>query len=90
MPESSIYKTTQILVRKPYSLKEYVLISPDKPVVETFFKEKEGLWRISTTSKLESSVHLYSLNIDIPLEQIYFKVTGLKDPDDELFIHKPS
>ncbi|GEM_PF-1606528 len=72
------------------SLKEYVLISPDKPVVETFYSEGEGLWRISSATNLDSNIHLYSLNIDIPLEQIYFKVTGLKNPDDELFIHKPS
>lgn len=72
------------------SLKEYVLISPHKPVVETFYMEGEGLWRISSATNLDSNIHLYSLDIDIPLEQIYFKVTGLKDPDDELFIHKPS
>lgn len=62
------------------SLQEYVLISSDTPVVETFYKEGEGLWRISTASKLDSSIHLYSLNIDIPLAQIYAKVKDLKDP----------
>ncbi len=73
------------------SLKEYVLISSDRPVVEGFYKEEQGLWRISTAVKLESSIHLYSLNIDIPLAQIYAKVTDLKDPFDGLpFIQKPA
>lgn len=73
------------------SLKEYVLISSDRPVVESFYREGEGLWRISTASKLESNIHLYSLNIDIPLAQIYAKVTDLKDPFDGLpFIQKPA
>lgn len=63
------------------SLKEYVLISSEKPVVESFFREGDGLWRISTASKLDASIHLYSLNIDISLEKIYAKVTDLKDPN---------
>ena len=73
------------------SLKEYVLISPDRPVVESFYREGEGLWRISTASGLDSSIHLYSLNIDIPLAQIYAKVTGLKEPNEDLpFLHQLS
>lgn len=73
------------------SLKEYVLISSDKPVVETFYREHEGLWRISAATHLDSSIHLYSLNIDIPLVQIYAKVTGLKEPNEDLpFLHSPS
>jgi Uma2 family endonuclease len=76
------------LYRSIPSLKEYVLISSDRPVVESFYKEGDGLWRISSAITLESSIHLYALNIDIPLAQIYAKVTGLKEPNDDLpFLH---
>lgn len=79
------------LYRSIPSLREYVLIDSDKPVVESFFREGEGLWRISTASKLDASIHLYALAIDIPLAQIYAKVTDLKDPDKDLpFLHTPS
>lgn len=59
------------------SFKEYVLISSTSIWVEAFYKEDKDLWRISSASKLEESIHLYSLNIDVPLQQIYAKTTGL-------------
>ena len=63
------------------SLKEYLVIASDKAVVETFFKEEEGLWRIGSAKGLDDQIHLFSINIDIPLAHIYAKVDELKDPD---------
>ena len=66
------------------SLKEYVIIYSDKPVVETFYRESDGLWRIGSASTLEDSIHLYSLDVNISMTQIFSKTEGLKNPLDDL------
>jgi len=57
------------------SFREYVLISSEKVQVESFYREEENLWRISSARELEQSIHLYSLDLDIPLSRIYAKVS---------------
>ncbi len=57
------------------SFREYVLISSEKAQVESFYREEENLWRISSARELEQSIHLYSLDLDIPLSRIYAKVS---------------
>ena len=59
------------------SFKEYMLISSTKIWVDTFYRESEELWRISSASSLEESIHLYSLNLDLPLRAIYAKTEGI-------------
>ena len=56
------------------SFKEYVLIAQDKPKVETWHKMEENVWRISHAEGLENSVHLISIDIDLPLRDIYHLV----------------
>lgn len=59
------------------SFKEYMLLSSTKVWVETFYRESEELWRISSASNLDESIHLYSLNVDLSLRAIYAKTEGL-------------
>lgn len=66
------------------SLKEYVIIYSDKPIVETFYRESDGLWRIGSASNLEDSIYLYSLKTEIPMVQIFAKAEGLKKTLDDL------
>lgn len=56
------------------SLKEYVLISQWEPLVETFYRNAEGLWAISTFRGMDAVVDLPSLAIKIPLREIYLNV----------------
>ena len=53
------------------SFKEYLIINQSQPKVEAFYREDTDLWRISYAVGLDKSIHLYSLDCDIPLTEIY-------------------
>ncbi|MDX1939152.1 MAG: Uma2 family endonuclease [Saprospiraceae bacterium] len=59
------------------SFKEYVLIHSNKVWVESFYREESNLWRISTVSNLHENIHLYSLNLDISVQQLYSKTEDI-------------
>jgi Uma2 family endonuclease len=57
------------------SLAEYVLVSSLKMQVETFYKQPDGVWAIGATiSKADGVLLLRSLEMEIPLADIYAKV----------------
>lgn len=71
------------------SLKEYLIVSSDMPLVETFYKQAEGLWRIGSAKGLDSGISIFTFDIDIPLAQVYAKTESLEDPDQFLqFLQK--
>jgi Uma2 family endonuclease len=53
------------------SLAEYVLISQDKHLVETFTKQSDGSWRYLATIGLNSKVYFESLETELSLQEIY-------------------
>ena len=53
------------------TLDEYVLISQDKYLVETFTKQTDGSWRYLSTIGLNSKVYFESVNAEILLKDIY-------------------
>ena len=57
------------------SLKEYVLISQEKPRVETYLRQFDGSWRYQSVEGLQASVALQSVGIEVPLREIYRGVT---------------
>lgn len=59
------------------SFREYVLIDPEQPAIDTYFEEIAGLWRICTSTGLESIIPLFSLDIELSLSDIYAKTEGL-------------
>ena len=61
------------------SFREYVLIHTDKIMVETYYKEDSGLWRISSAFRIKDSIQLYSINSTITLTDIYKKIKNLKE-----------
>ena len=72
-------KTTKFhLYCKIPSFREYVLIHTDRVQIDTYYKEESGLWRISSGFNLEDSVHLYSIDEDLLLGDIYKKIKNLK------------
>jgi len=55
------------------SLREYVLVATDKPSVETFRREEHG-WVFNQVRGLNESVRFASINVTIPLAEIYRRV----------------
>jgi Uma2 family endonuclease len=56
------------------SLQEYVLVSQDKFLVETFTKQSDGSWRYLATIGLDSKVYLQSIESEISMQEIYYLV----------------
>ncbi|MFT5617019.1 MAG: Uma2 family endonuclease [Arenicella sp.] len=56
------------------SFREYVLISQDKPLVESFYKNGSGIWQLAEAYGLESSIPLHSLGIELKLADIFSRV----------------
>jgi Uma2 family endonuclease len=62
--------------RQAESLLEYVLVAQDRPQVEPFYLGTDGVWSIGQViDGLDGVVHLRSLGIDLPLAEIYERVT---------------
>jgi Uma2 family endonuclease len=59
------------LYRQIPSLHEYVLISQREPLVETFLRQPDGAWLFHACKGIEATVMLRSLEIKLPLTEIY-------------------
>jgi Uma2 family endonuclease len=56
------------------SLKEYVLIAEHTARVQTYFRQPDGTWAFAFAEGREATTHLRSLEIDLPLSELYAKV----------------
>jgi Uma2 family endonuclease len=56
------------------SLKEYVIIYQDQPYIQVFFKKEERNWQMLYWDDLEQTILLQSLDIEIPMTDIYENV----------------
>ena len=56
------------------SLKEYLLVSQEKPLVEQYIRNGEGKWTYSAAEGLESSLALPSIECTLSLSAVYDKV----------------
>jgi Uma2 family endonuclease len=56
------------------SLDEYVLIAQHRPRIETYRKTPDGRWLLSTFDGLDATVLVESLEISIPLSEVYNRV----------------
>jgi len=63
------------------SFKEYVLVWQTIPKVQSWYKEHNGLWRISSVFGLDKSIMFYAINCEIALKDIYKRVRDLGDKD---------
>lgn len=61
--------------RRLPSLREYVLISQDRPLVEHYVRQGEDEWLLTEYRSLEQSLQLPSVDCQLPLVEIYFKVS---------------
>ncbi|MBI4903675.1 MAG: Uma2 family endonuclease [Acidobacteria bacterium] len=56
------------------SLEEYVLVAQDEPLIEVFRRSAKGHWTISEYQGEDATAELESLNIQLPLKDIYDQV----------------
>jgi Uma2 family endonuclease len=57
------------------SLEEYLLVSQRRPLIETYLRQADGTWTFTSYEGMESSVLLRSLQISIPLAEVYADVS---------------
>ncbi len=56
------------------SLKEYVLVSQDKPRIEVFFRQDKNVWQRTVFEGLDKTVVFQSLDYEVALEEIYYGI----------------
>jgi Uma2 family endonuclease len=61
--------------RRLPSFEEYVLIAQDEPRIEVFRKTADNRWILTSYEGLESTARVESLEIELPLSEIYLAVT---------------
>ncbi len=66
--------------RRLSSLKEYLLISQDKPMIESYYKQDEKKWLYSVAKGLEESVYIQSIDCKLALKDIYHKTELYNNP----------
>ncbi len=65
------------------SFREYVLIDQSLPFVEVFYKNELNTWEYRAYTDLEVMIPLHSLDIEIPMADIYMGVDFLPfDPEN--------
>ncbi len=64
------------------SLQDYILVSPQEYVVEIFHRMEGDRWMLETFQGLEAIARIESLNLNIPLAEIYATVdlTSVENP----------
>lgn len=66
------------------SLQDYIVVAQDKPLIERYSRQADGLWVIAeTVSDLSGMLHLPSINCAIPLAEIYEGVIFPEPPATE-------
>lgn len=60
--------------REVPSLAEYVLVSYSEPRVETYLRQADGTWTFSSASGSDAKAILRSLQLEIPLAEIFADV----------------
>ncbi|MGD7034957.1 Uma2 family endonuclease [Methylotuvimicrobium buryatense] len=65
--------------RKIESLREYLLVAQDQPLIERYVRQGDA-WLLTETAGLDTSVHLESIDCVLSLKEIYDKVAFEPDP----------
>ncbi|MGM3308989.1 Uma2 family endonuclease [Anabaena sp. WFMT] len=56
---------------------EYVLVSQTEPYIEHYYKREDqnnNLWQLQAYEQIEKSVFLHSLNVELPMNEIYRRI----------------
>ncbi|MEL7222757.1 MAG: Uma2 family endonuclease, partial [Bacteroidota bacterium] len=63
------------------SFKEYVLVWQTIPKIQSWYKEAENLWRISSKFGLDQTIYIHTLNCEIAVAEVYKRVKALAKAD---------
>lgn len=69
--------------RKLPSVKEYVLIAQDRASVECYVRQESGGWLLQEATSLDEVARFESVDIDIPLSEIYRNVDFKSDGEED-------
>jgi Uma2 family endonuclease len=69
--------------REIESLEEYVLVSQDKPMIESFRRQSDGTWLFSPTSGMEAVAELKSIGASLSLKEVFAGVEFPPEPPPE-------
>ncbi|TAF04103.1 MAG: Uma2 family endonuclease [Nostocales cyanobacterium] len=56
---------------------EYVIVSQTEPYIEHYYKQEEqnnNLWQLQVYDQIDMSVFLHSLNVELPMNEIYRRI----------------
>ena len=65
------------------SLREYVLVSQDEPMVQRFLRNDDDTWTLTAVSGLERSLLLNSIGVELPLAEVFDRVDFTVEESDE-------
>jgi Uma2 family endonuclease len=69
------------LYRKLPSLKQYVIVEQDEPLIEVYTRSPDGDWALTDASELTESISLKSIKCKLSLASIYEKVKFAEKPE---------
>ena len=56
------------------SLREYVLVAQDEPMVQRFLRNDDDTWTLTAISGVDQSLRLKSVDVELPLAEIFDRV----------------
>jgi Uma2 family endonuclease len=63
------------------SLREYILVAQNRPRIERYVRQPDGQWLRSVATGLQDTIHLAAIGCDLPLAEVYERVTFPAAPD---------
>jgi Uma2 family endonuclease len=63
------------------TLREYLLVSQNKPHIERYLRQDDGKWEFSDATGLDAIVELSSIDCTLPLSEVYEQVTFAEDDE---------
>ncbi|MET0621796.1 MAG: Uma2 family endonuclease [Pyrinomonadaceae bacterium] len=55
-------------------LREYVLVSQHRPLVEHYVRQPDGSWSYSSANSLDEAIDLVSIDCRLPLSEVYDRI----------------
>ncbi len=68
------------LYRSVESIREYVLVSSERALVEKYTRQSTDQWLLTLANKLEETIHLQSIEFSLRLADLYEKVELAEAP----------
>ncbi len=65
------------------ALREYVLVSQDEPVIQRFLRNDDNTWTLTVVSGLDQTLKLKSIDVDLPLSEVFDRVDFTEEDLDE-------